>query len=32
MVRSKPPTSAKIDRKALDEANRFDEEMAYYFT
>jgi hypothetical protein len=32
MVRSKPPTSAKIDKRALDEANKIDEELAYYFT
>ncbi|RNA40802.1 Coiled-coil domain-containing 37 [Brachionus plicatilis] len=32
MVRSKPPATVKIDRKALDEANKIDEELAYYFT
>lgn len=32
MVRSKPPTSVKIDKKALDEANKIDEEFAYFFT
>ena len=32
MVRSKPPVTAKIDMKALDEANKIDEELAYFFT
>ena len=32
MVRSKPPASAKIDKRALDEANKIDEELAYFFT
>ena len=32
MIRSKPPASAKIDKRALDEANKIDEEMAYFFT
>lgn len=32
MVRSKPPASAKIDKSALDKANKIDEELAYFFT
>jgi hypothetical protein len=32
MIRSKPPASAKIDKRALDEANKIDEELAYFFT
>ena len=32
MARSKPPTTVKIDRRALDEANKIDEELAYFFT
>lgn len=32
MVRSKPPATVKIDKRALDEANKIDEELAYYFT
>jgi hypothetical protein len=32
MVRSKPPQTAKVNRRALDEANKIDEELAYFFT
>jgi len=32
MVRSKPPTTIKVDKRALDQANKNDEELAYFFT
>ena len=32
MARSKPPVTIKLDKKAMDEANKIDEELAYFFT
>jgi hypothetical protein len=32
MARSKPPLKIKVDKKAMDEANKQDEELAYFFT
>lgn len=32
MARSKPPAAVKVDKKAMDEANKQDEELAYFFT
>lgn len=32
MARSKPPVEVKVDKRAQDEANKQDEELAYFFT
>lgn len=32
MARSKPPVAVKVDKRAMDEANKQDEELAYFFT
>lgn len=32
MARSKPPVTIKLDKRAIDEANKIDEELAYFFT
>jgi len=32
MARSKPPVAIKVDKRAMDEANKQDEELAYFFT
>ena len=32
MARSKPPVTVKLDKRAIDEANKIDEELAYFFT
>lgn len=32
MVRSKPPTTVKVDKRALNQASKNDEELAYFFT